>query len=145
MQPAVWNPFREMEDLFNRVQRGLNRPSGALAEGGRQFWAPAVDISETPTEFLVKAELPGIRKEDVKITVDNGILTLSGERKSEKDTKDEKFHRVERYFGAFERSFSLPDNVLGDRISADYRDGVICVHLPKAEARKAQTIQVKVE
>jgi HSP20 family protein len=145
MQPAVWNSFREMEDFFNRFQRGVNRPYAAPAESGRQFWAPAVDISETPKEYLVKAEIPGIKKEEVRITVDNGVLMLSGERKSEKESKDEKLHRVERFYGAFERSFSLPDDVVADRIAADYKDGVICVHLPKAEAKKAQTVEVKVQ
>jgi HSP20 family protein len=142
MAITVWNPFREMDDILNRMQKAYPRTAEA---GALQAWAPAVDISETAQEYLVKAELPGVNKDDVKLAVENGVLTLSGERKSEKETKEAKQHRIERFFGSFERSFSLPDNTQVEKIAADYKDGVLTVHIPKAEAKKVTKVEVQVQ
>lgn len=146
MQPTLWNPFREMEDFFNQMQRGFGRNLPRTAGGTSEaIWAPAVDISETPKEYVVKAELPGLTKEQVKITIDNGMLVLSGERKFEKEDKDEQHHRIERSYGSFSRSFSLPDDVLTDKISAECSEGVVRVHLPKSDIKKPRAIEVKVQ
>jgi HSP20 family protein len=144
MQLAQWNPFREMDDLLARFQRGFGR---SLANGETlplRTWEPAVDISETPKEYLIKGELPGIEKDGVKVTVQNGVLTLAGERKSEKEEKDEKFHRVERTYGTFTRSFALPEDARADGVTAECKDGVITVRIAKAEAPKPRSIEVKV-
>lgn len=141
MSLVQWNPFREMEDFFNRLQR-----SGVPAtRGAGEAWAPAVDITESPREYTVKAELPGVKKEEVKINVENGVLTVSGERKAEHEEKDARFHRVERSFGSYSRSFSLPEDVVQDKIAAEYKDGVLFVHLPKTDIKKAIPTQVAVQ
>ncbi|HVT34954.1 MAG TPA: Hsp20/alpha crystallin family protein [Nevskiaceae bacterium] len=141
MQVVQWNPFREMEDMLARFggSRALAK-SGPLAD-----WAPAVDIKETDKEYSVKAELPGVGKDDVKVDVQNGVLTLSGERKFEKEDKDAKHHRIERAYGSFTRSFVLPEDVLADKISAEHKDGVLCVHLPKTDIRKDKSTQIKIQ
>ena len=108
-------------------------------------WAPRVDIAETDTEFTIKAEIPEVKKEDVKVTVDSGVLTIRGERKQEKEEKDKKFHRVERYYGSFTRSFSLPDNVDESKIEASFKDGMLNLQIPKTEAAKPKAIEVKVK
>jgi HSP20 family protein len=145
MNLMSWNPFREMDELLGH-SRFLGRAWPFEADGDVPLahWAPSVDISETDKEYLVKAELPGVKKEDVKITAHNGVLTIEGERKVEHETKDEKHHRVERYYGKFSRSFTLPEGVAADRISADGKEGVITVHLPKSEVKKPKAIEVKV-
>lgn len=142
MQLVQWNPFREMDDMLARFRTGFGRVPGEPAFGE---WSPAVDITEAAREYLVKGELPGMKKEDVKIEVVNGILTLSGERKFERVEKDEKHHRIERSYGSFTRSFVLPDDVVGEKISAEFKDGVITVHLPKTEIKKSKTAQIKVQ
>jgi len=107
-------------------------------------WAPLVDIVEDDKEYLIKAELPEVRKEDVKVTVEGGTLTISGERKSEKEEKGRKFRRIERYYGRFERSFSVPDDADDSKVAADFRDGVLRVHLAKSEKARPKQIEVNV-
>jgi len=107
-------------------------------------WMPTVDISETDGEYLIKAELPEIKKEDVKVTVEDGVLTLQGERRQEKDEKGKKFHRVERSYGSFARSFTLPESVDDAGVKAEYKDGMLVLHLPKTERVKPKSIDVKV-
>lgn len=138
MQLAQWNPFREMDEMLRniRLPREMASP---LAD-----WSPAVDISEKDKEYLVKAQLPGVKKEDVKVELLNGVLTLSGERRYEKEEKTEKTHRVESAYGSFMRSFVVPEDVLAERIAADYRDGILCVHLPKTDIKKPATKTIKV-
>ncbi len=147
MAMTVWNPFREMEDIFSDMQRGLGRtlPRTAGGETATAVWAPTVDISETAKEYLVKAELPGVTREQIKVTVENGMLTLSGERKFEKEDKDQKHHRIERSYGSFARRFTLPEDVNTDGISADCKDGIVQIRLPKVEVKKRQSIDVKVQ
>jgi HSP20 family protein len=146
MSLTPWNPFRDMEALLTRVQRGTGRSlfDSENGEAALANWAPAVDISETDKEYLVKAELPGLKKEEVKIMLQNGVLSLSGERKASKEQKDETHHRVERVYGQFSRSFTVQENVAADKISAESRDGVICVHLPKTQTAKPEVKQIPV-
>ena len=107
-------------------------------------WTPSVDISETDGEYLIKAEIPDVKKEDVKVTVEDGVLTIQGERKHEKEEKGTKFHRIERSYGTFVRTFSLPDVIDEEKVKADFKDGVLNLHLPKSEKAKPKAIEVKV-
>lgn len=107
-------------------------------------WTPSVDISETEGEYIIKAELPEVKKEDVKITLEEGVLSIQGERKHEKEEKGKKFHRIERAYGRFVRSFVVPDYVDEAKIKAEYQDGVLHLHLPKSEKAKPRAIEVKV-
>jgi HSP20 family protein len=142
-----WNPFRELEEMQNRLSslfgrtplRGLGEEAMTVSE-----WTPLVDITEDDKEYLIKAELPEVKKEDVKVTVENGTLTITGERKFEKEEKGKKYHRIERAYGSFMRSFTLPEGAAGDKVSADFKDGVLKVHLPKSAEAKPKSIDVKV-
>lgn len=142
-----WDPFRELEDMSERLNRVFSRP--ALRNNGKESmtvadWMPTVDISETDGEYLIKAELPEVKKEDVKVTVENGVLTLQGERRQEREEKGKKYHRVERSYGSFVRSFTLPESVDEGGVKAEYKDGVLNLHLPKSEKVKPKAIDVKV-
>ena len=149
MNPLTkWNPFRELEDIQNRLSSLFGRtPMGGLGEEAMTVseWTPLVDIVEDDKEYLIKAELPEVKKEDVKVTVDNGVLTITGERKFEKEEKGKKYHRVERGYGSFMRSFALPEGAAGDKISAEFKEGVLKVHLAKSGEAKPKSIDVKVD
>jgi HSP20 family protein len=144
---SKWNPFRELDEIQNRLSslfgrtpvRGLGEEAMTVSE-----WTPLVDITEDDKEYLIKAELPEVKKEDVKVTVENGTLTITGERKFEKEEKDKKYHRIERAYGSFMRSFLLPEGAAGEKVSADFKDGVLKVHLPKSAEAKPKSIDVKV-
>lgn len=141
-----WEPFSAMDDVFNRMPAWFGRwPVMPGAPETSTDWAPSVDISETDEEYLIRASLPGVKKEDAAVTVADGMLTLSGERAQQLEQKDEKFHKVESFYGSFSRSFALPDAVNEAAIRADSKDGVLTVHVPKtrAEARKPTTIKVQ--
>jgi HSP20 family protein len=121
----------------------------AIKTGGKENltvadWMPTVDISESESEYLIKAELPEVKREDVKVTVEDGVLTLQGERRQEKEEKGKKYHRVERSYGTFVRSFTLPESVDESAVKAEYKDGVLSLHLPKTEKVKPKAIEVKV-
>ena len=146
--------------MFVRVQRfpisssvfepllNLDREiSNILDDGsfGTSVWTPAVDVAENENEVQVKVELPGVSKDDVKITMQENILTIRGEKKQDKETKNTEYHRVERSYGSFQRSFTLPTSVKHDKIEASYNDGVLTVTLPKAEEAKPKQIEVKVK
>jgi len=143
-----WDPFRELEDMSERLNRVFSsRP--ALRTNGKENltvadWVPRVDISETENEYIIKAELPEVKKEDVKVTVEDGVLTIQGERRQEKEEKGKRFHRVERSYGSFVRSFTLPESVDNAGVKAEYKDGVLNLHLPKSEKVKPKAIEVKV-
>ena len=144
-----WDPFKEMEELQNRMVRFFGVAPARTPNRDKEAmtvteWAPSVDITEDDKEYLVKADLPEVKKEDVKVTVENGILTITGERKFEKEEKDKKYHRIERSYGNFLRSFTLPDGADGTKVSADFKDGVLKVHLPKTEKAKPKAVEVKV-
>jgi HSP20 family protein len=147
MSLIKWQPFGDFDDAFSRLMPGLlaRFPRVSADNGNRFEWAPSADISETDSEYLIRAELPAVRKEDVKVTLDEGMITISGERKENKETKDEKFHRVESFRGAFSRSFSVPDNIDEKEIRAESKDGVLTVHLPKARASTSKAVEVKVQ
>jgi HSP20 family protein len=107
-------------------------------------WSPLVDITEDEKEYVIKAELPEMKKEDVRLTVEHDVLAISGERKFEKEEKGRKYHRVERAYGSFMRTFSLPEDADGSKVTADFKDGMLQVHLPKSEKAKPKAIQIKV-
>ena len=144
-----WDSFKEMEETHNRLARIFGLAPARTATGGQEAmtltrWAPSVDIMEDDKEWLVKADLPEVNKEDVKVTVENGVLTITGERKFEKEEKDQKYHRIERAYGNFFRSFTLPDAADGAKANAEFKDGVIKVHLPKCEKARPKAVEVKV-
>ena len=147
MNIVKWNPFSDLEDISARLNRVFNQiPARATETGGPFFadWAPPVDISETDNEYLIKAELPEVKKENVKVEMLDGVLTIEGERSREKEEKDKKFHKVERAYGKFVRQFALPNAVEAAKVAAEFKDGVLNVHLPKSVAAKPQPIEVKV-
>jgi HSP20 family protein len=133
---------REMDRLFNGGLARLTPGEEAMTSAE---WAPCVDITEDDREFVVKAELPEVKKEDVKVTVEADVLTIRGERKAEKEEKGKKFHRIERSYGSFERSFTLPEAADAGRISSEFKDGVLTVHLPKNPNAKPKAIEIKVQ
>jgi len=149
MSLVRWDPFADMDTLFNRMMpRTLGSwPRLALHDdgGAKLEWSPSADISETDKEYLVRAELPAVKKEDVKVTVDNGMLTIEGERKQRIEDKNEKQHRIESLYGSFTRSFTLPDNVDVSGIKCESQDGVLTVHIPKTVVEKRKPLEIKVQ
>src|ERR1043166_7346888 len=147
MNIVKWTPFRELEDMQTRSNRFFgDAPMRALEGDGLFFadWAPVVDIEETDREYLIKAELPDVAKENVKVQMIDSVLTIEGERKREKEEKGKKFHKVERSYGKFVRQFALPAEVEAAKIQAEFKDGLLNVHLPKTTAAKPKAIEVKV-
>ena len=139
-----WNPLGDLDDLFARFPRGLaTRQSGSLLEGAE--WRPAANITESNGEYTIKADLPEVKKDDIEVTVSNGVLTLSGERRYEKSSDDEKEHRRETFHGTFQRSFGLPEDVDVEAIKADTRDGVLVIRLPKQAEQKPESMKIKVD
>lgn len=143
-----WNPWKDLEEMEKRLSTLWGRPS-LKSDGDKEAmtvaeWSPLVDISEDEKEYLVKAELPEIKKEDVKLTVQDDVLCISGERKYEKEEKGKKYHRMERAYGSFMRSFTLPEDADSSKVAAEYKDGILKVHLPKSEKAKPKSIEVKV-
>jgi HSP20 family protein len=144
-----WDPFRELEDMQHRLSSVLGRQVQRSQDGGRESitvaeWAPLVDISEDDGGYLIKADLPEVKKEEIKVTVENGVLFLSGIRKFEKEEKGRKVHRIERAYGTFARSFSLPEDANAEKIEAEFGDGVLKLHIAKSEAARPKQIEVKV-
>jgi HSP20 family protein len=147
MNIVRWDPFRELEGIQSRLNRFFGEPALRMGNGEEVSfadWSPAVDIQETENEYAVKADLPEMKKEDLKIEFQDGILTIEGERKLEKEEKGKKFHRIERDYGKFVRRFALPTEVDDGKVSAEFKDGVLNVHLPKATNTKPKAISVKV-
>jgi HSP20 family protein len=145
-QLTTWDPFKEFENL-----RGISKFLGNLSREGEDTsslsnWAPAVDIAEDDTAFHIKADLPDVNKEDVKVSFDQGMLTISGERKFERVENDKKkYHRIERSYGHYSRSFRLPETVAVDQLTAEFKDGVLSINLPKREDQKPRQIEIKVK
>lgn len=138
-----WSPFREVDEMLDRYAKSAQ--GTALQEAlVHADWAPRVDISESDKEFLIKAELPEVKKEDIKVNLANGMLTITGERKAEKEEKTRKFHRVERYFGSFARSFSVPETIEESKIVAEHKDGMLYLHLPKNAKPSKHQVEIKV-
>ena len=147
MRVIKWEPFRDVDDVFDRFFAESMRRwprQGAATQPPRE-WAPAADVRETDGEYLIKAELPEVRKEDVSITVQDGVLTLAGERKQEKVDEQEKIHRIERFYGSFARRFALPENADEQGIRAESRDGVIVIHIPKQRVVEPQPRQIQIQ
>ena len=143
-----WDPIREMSDMQDRMGRLLGEFYGRRGADDvmrRGSWIPAVDIYDGGNqELVIKAELPDMRREDIQLTIDNNTLTVSGEKKMDAELKEENCHRVERAYGTFTRSFSLPPTVDSGKVSADYKAGVLTIRLPMREEAKPRQIQVKV-
>ena len=133
--------WREMDNLFDRFFGDMRWPERST---GRQF-APALDVSENDDEFVVKAELPGIDPKEVDINLTGNLLTIKGEKKDEKESKGENFHRIERSYGSFSRSFQLPCEVQEDKVEANYKNGVLDLRLPKAENAKRKSVKIEVK
>jgi len=138
---SIWNPIHEMDELFH------NRLASVL--GGERVqsvaWSPVVDIEETELNYLIRAELPGLSKEKVKVTVEDGVLTLSGERDLERKVEGKTFHHIERSHGTFTRSFTLPENAETESVSANYKDGLLEIRVAKNEEALPKSIEVRVE
>ena len=136
-----WSPMREiqnrMEQLFNHWPE---RETMMTAE-----WSPAVDVAEDDKEFILKAELPEVNRSDIKVTVQNSTLSISGERKSQKEEKGRRFRRIERSFGRFERSFTLPEAIKADKIRSEFKDGILTVHVPKSHEGKTAVTEIPVK
>ncbi len=144
-----WDPWRDLATVQTKMNQLFEdtfaRTRGREEGLGTAMWAPAVDIYETDAAVVVKAEIPGVDKDQISIEVKDGILTLRGERKFEKEIKEENYHRMERSYGAFVRSFAVPNTVDSDKIAAKLKDGVLEVQLPKAEKAKPKQIKVDVK
>lgn len=147
MSLIQWEPFADAETAFNRLMssslarwpRGLREASRGTLE-----WSPSADISETDREYIIRAELPAVKKEDVQVTFDDGMITIKGERKQQKEDKSEKYHRLESFYGSFERAFTLPANINADSIRCESKDGILTVHIPKTQTDKSKPKQVSV-
>lgn len=143
MNITRWEPFREMEDIFRQYSpffaRSLRR------SGEDSSWSPVADISETENEYLIKAELPEVKKEDVQVTLDNGVITIAGERRQEQEQKEANEIRIESFYGTFARSFSLPDNIDAQGIQAETKDGVLKVRIPKTKAAAPKKVAIEVK
>jgi HSP20 family protein len=147
MRVIKWEPFRDVDDVFDRFFADAFRRLPRNATEGRPSldWAPPADVSETEAEYLIKAEIPEVRKEDLSLTVQDGVLTLSGERRQEKRDDGERMHRVERQFGAFARRFALPEDADDQGIRAESREGVVTIHIPKHKVVQPEPRQIQVQ
>ena len=146
----AWNPLREMEEAQNRFNLFLGGFPNRIGSGKPHSlavadWSPEVDISEDDRGYMLKADLPEMKKDDVRVTVEDGILSVSGERKCQKEDQKKKFHRIERSFGTFRRSFTLPEDADSTKVTAEFRDGVLKVHLPTTPIARSKAIEVKVK
>jgi len=138
---SIWNPIHEVDELFH------NRLASVLGGEGLQSvaWLPVVDIEETEQNYVIRVELPGLDKNKVKVVVENGVLTLSGERDLERKVEGKTFHRVERSHGIFSRSFTLPEDVDSESVVANFKDGLLEIHVAKHEKVLPKSIEVRVE
>jgi HSP20 family protein len=147
MRVIKWEPFRDVDGMFDRFFAETMRrwPRVSAESEAQQEWAPLADVKETDGEYVIKAEVPEVQKEDVHITVQDGVLTLSGERRQEKSVDTEKVHRVERFYGSFARRFALPENADEQGIRAECKDGVVAIHIPKQVAVERQPRQIQIQ
>jgi HSP20 family protein len=145
---SVWPTFGRLFGLRDELDRLLENPSGEFTRGASQLlsvWNPALDVYEDKDSVIVKAELPGMKKEEIEVTLHDGALSLSGERKGEEKFQDAETCRSERFVGRFQRTVTLPAEVKGDQVTAQYKDGILTVTLPKSEAAKPKQIEVKID
>lgn len=144
-----WDPLQELEEVQNRLSgvlghhfpRGMDGESEAMRIAE---WSPRIDITEDEKEYLIKADLPEVKKDELKVTVENGVLMISGERKFEKEEKGKKYHRMERAYGNFMRTFDLPDDATPNKVNAEFKDGVLKIHLAKSETTRPKEIDIKI-
>lgn len=143
----LWNPFRELDEVQNRLSSFFGRFPNRLRTNGDitlPEWSPEVDITEDDKEYLVKADLPDVAKENIKIGIEDGVLSLEGERKQEKEERTKKFHRVERVYGKFVRRVAVPSDVDQQHVAAEFKNGVLNVHLPKSPSAQSKSIDITV-
>lgn len=152
MSLVKWNPAKEllnMEREFNKLFNSLSTRFGFGSNGDDEYenavWMPLTDIIEEDDKYILNLDLPGVSKKDVKISYSNGQLIVSGERKHEKERKGATYHRVERAYGKYYRSFNLPDKIMEDKIEAEFKDGALTITIPKAEEARPKEIEVKVK
>jgi len=147
-RPELWNPFRQLSTLREEIDRLFENPLAAFEDGTQPFmsgWMPAVDLYEDKDNFVLRAEVPGMKKEELQISLHEGVLTLSGERKQEEKHENADVYRSERFFGRFHRTISLPATVNPEKVTANYKDGILTVLLPKSEEAKPKQIPVSVK
>ena len=147
MNMQLWNPFQEFENMLERYSKSGASNLGKQLNTDLSFadWAPSVDIEEEEDRYLIKADLPGVDKKDIDVKLENGVLSIRGEKQTESETgKGTKRHRTERFHGSFARSFTLPDAVKADKVDASYKDGVLSLTIPKEEEAKPKSIDIKV-
>ena len=146
MNLVKWSPWREMPALYNRFNRLFDDPFFRVGQmdddAGMGLWNPVVDLYEKDDHFMIKAELPGVDKKDIKIDLQDRLLTLSGERTYDNEVKEENYYRRERSYGKFQRVFTLPVDVDSDKIKAEFKDGVLQIEVPKPEQKKAKQVTV---
>jgi len=148
MNLVKWDPFKELEDVSTRLNRLFGR-SALPVESDREMlsvadWMPSVDISETDKAYLVKAEIPGVSKDDVKVTIEDGMLTIQGERKQEQEDKGKKYHRIERSYGCFMRSFRVPDDADESAAKAEFKDGMLNITLNKSKQSRSNAVNISI-
>ena len=145
---SEWNPLRELDEMHSRLSRVFGATTPRRDDGREDItvaeWSPLVDITEDDKEYLIKAELPEVKKSDVKVRVEDGVLYISGARNFEKEEKGKRYHRIERAYGSFTRSFSLPEDADTQQVNADFKDGVLSVHVAKDKNARPKSIEVKV-
>ncbi len=139
-----WEPFRDMLNLRADMDKVFKSFFSGFPEEREGYWAPIIDIEEDKDKIIVKVEIPGMRKEDIQVAVHGNILTVSGERKQESELKDRTYHRIERAYGKFSRTITLPSEVDADEIKASYKDGLLKIDLPKPESIKPRQIDVEI-
>jgi HSP20 family protein len=148
MNLVKWNPFRELEDVSNRLNSLFGKLPARAESGGDMLavadWMPTVDISETDAGYLIKAEIPEVKKEDVKVNIQDGMLTISGERHQEKEEKNKRYHRLERAYGSFSRSFRMPDDADENTVNAEFKDGMLNITLPKSKKAESKSVSVSI-
>ncbi len=143
---VTWDPFREMTSMRDEMERLFDNMLGRYPrERADAFWVPSVDVEESNEAVTVRAEIPGMKKDDIKVTVSDDLVTISGERKHEVEQKDKTFHRIERVYGKFQRTIGLPADVEGDKAKASYKAGVLELVLPKSAKARAHEVQIKAE
>jgi HSP20 family protein len=140
-----WDPFNDLVQLRDEIGRWFEGPERSKIEKKTGAWSPSVDIKETESDITVKADLPGLNKEDIDISIDNDMLVIKGERKLEKEEKDKDYIRMERSYGSFYRSFTIGVPVKEDEIKASYKNGILEITVPKAEVKKAKKVEIKAE
>lgn len=144
-QLTRWEPFREADDFFRSFSPFFSRWPMPGGEDGRHEWMPAVDIRESEKEYVVSAELPGLKREDVRVRLEDNVLTVEGERRMEKESQGERVHRIERHYGSFLRRFALPEDADAKGIRAVVRDGVLTVRVPKREVKRPKPLEITVQ